>query len=172
MNNSAMASSFGTYGNTTLNGISISRYPNDAITWETAEKLNIGVELGLWNAFDIQADWFSENRSNILMSRSTIPSTMGLQAVTRANVGEAASKGVDISINYNHSFSEDFWLTGMANFTYAKSKFTTYEEPDYSATPWRSRVGYSLNQNWGYIAERLFVDDEEIRNSPVQFGGL
>jgi hypothetical protein len=62
------------------------------------------------------------------------------------------------------------WMTGMANFTYATSKFTVYEEPDYSKTPWRSRVGYSLNQNWGYVAERLFVDEEEIRNSPTQFG--
>ncbi len=170
MNNAAVASSFGTYGNTTLNGISISRYPNDNITWETAEKLNIGLEMGLWNSFDIQADVFSENRSNILMSRSSIPTTMGLQAVTRANVGEASSKGIDISVNYNHSFNKDLWLTGMANFTYATSKFTTYEEPDYSTTPWKSRVGYSLNQTWGYVAERLFVDEEEVRNSPVQFG--
>lgn len=173
MNNSAFASSFGTYGNSggyTLNGISISRYPNDDITWETAEKLNLGVELGLWDELDIQADFFTENRSNILMTRSSIPTTMGLQAATRANVGEAASKGIDISLNYNHSFNNDFWLSGLANFTYATSEFTVYEEPDYTDTPWRSRVGYSLNQNWGYVAERLFVDEEEIRNSPLQFG--
>ena len=25
-------------------------------------------------------------------------------------------------------------------------------------------------QTWGYIAERLFVDDEEVKNSPAQFG--
>jgi TonB-linked SusC/RagA family outer membrane protein len=174
MNSAAQASSFGTYGNTsggyTLNGISISRYPNDDITWETAEKLNLGIELGLWEDLDIQADFFSENRSNILMTRSSIPTTMGLQAATRANVGEASSKGIDISLNYNHSFNNDLWLSGLANFTYATSEFTVYEEPDYTDTPWRSRVGYSLNQNWGYVAERLFVDEEEIRNSPVQFG--
>ena len=154
MNNGSLSSSFGTYGNAggrTLNGISISRYPNDNITWETAEKLNIGVELGLFNAFDIQADVFSENRSNILMTRSSIPTTMGLQSAVRANVGEASSKGIDVSLNYNYSFNKDLWITGMANFTYAKSKFTVYEEPDYSGTPWSSHVGYSLNQTWGYV---------------------
>jgi TonB-linked SusC/RagA family outer membrane protein len=170
MDNSAMASSFGTYGNNTKNGISISRYPNDAITWETAKKLNIGFELGMWDAVDIQADVFKENRTNILMTRSYIPTTMGLQAATRANVGEAMSKGIDISLNFNHSFNNGLWLSSMANFTFATSEFTTYEEPDYSTTPWRSRVGQSLNQTWGYVAERLFVDEEEIRNSPVQFG--
>jgi hypothetical protein len=126
--------------------------------------------LGLWKSLEIQADLFSENRSNILMDRTSIPTTMGLESSVRANVGKASSKGIDISLNYNHSFNKDLWLTGMANFTYAKSKFTQYEEPDYSKTPWLSHVGYSLNQNWGYVAERLFVDDEEIRNSPKQFG--
>ncbi len=174
MDNASYASAFGTYGNSgggyTKNGISVSRYPNDDITWETAIKLNLGFEMSLWNKLDIQADFFTEDRSNILMTRSSIPTTMGLQAPIRANVGEAASRGIDISLNYNQTFTKDFWMTGMANFTYATSEFTVYEEPDYSDTPWRSRVGYSLNQNWGYVAERLFVDEEEIRNSPTQFG--
>ena len=173
MNSTAHASWFGTYGNSGGDGkagVSVSRYANDLITWETAKKMNITAEIGLFKKIDIQAEYFRENRENILMSRSSIPSTMGLQAVTRSNVGEAFSQGVDISLNLNHFFNKDAWITGMANFTYAKSKFTVYEEPDYPNAPWRSRVGYSLNQTWGYIAERLFVDDEEVRNSPTQFG--
>lgn len=173
MSDGGRSSSFGTYGNMggrTLNGVSISRYANDEITWETAKKLDLGLEMGLWNELEIQANAFHENRSNILMTRSSIPTTMGLQAPIRANVGEATSKGIDISLNYNHSFNEDAWLTGLANFTYATSEFKVYEEPDYSNTPWKSNVGRSLNQIWGYVAERLFVDDAEVRNSPTQFG--
>ncbi len=176
MTNSSKGSSFGTYGNSntsvgrTLSGISISRYPNSDITWEIAKKLNLGIEVGLFEKIEIQADYFSERRSNILMDRASIPESMGLQSSIRANVGEAKSHGFDMSIDYNHIFNHDFWITGRVNFTYATSEFTVYEEPDYSATPWLSRVGYSLNQGWGLVAERLFVDDEEIRNSPKQFG--
>ena len=173
MSNDDRASSFGTYGNMggyTLPGISISRYANDDITWETAKKLNAGIELGILGQLDIDFEVFSEYRSNILMTRSSIPTTMGLTAGIRANIGEASSHGVDLSMNYNHSFSQDFWLTGMANFTYATSEFKVYEEPLYMDAPWKSRVGYSLNQVWGYVAERLFVDEEEVRNSPTQFG--
>ncbi len=173
MNNPVRASSFGTYGNSggyTLNGVSVSRYANEDITWETAEKLNVGAELGLWEQLDVDFEVFTENRSNILMARSSVPTTMGLQASIKANVGEAKSHGVDLSLNYNHFFRKDLWLTGMANFTYATSEFKVYEEPDYSATPWRSHVGHSLNQTWGYVAERLFVDEQEVRNSPEQFG--
>src|SRR5690606_22886661 len=33
---------------------------------------------------------------------------------------------------------------------------------------WKSRIGHPITQQWGYIAERLFVDDEEVQNSPPQ----
>ena len=165
---------FGTMGNgsggTYKQGMSVSRYANELITWETARKMNVTAEIGLFEKVEIQAEYFRENRNNILMTRSSIPSTMGLQANPRSNVGEAFSRGVDISFNLNHNINKDAWISGMANFTFAKSEFTVYEEPDYPNAPWRSRVGYSLNQTWGYIAERLFIDEEEVRNSPTQFG--
>ena len=43
--------------------------------------LNLGVG-GLINRIEIQADYFTETRTNILMDRAQIPSTMGLQAPT------------------------------------------------------------------------------------------
>ena len=171
MENYGRGASFGTYGNgQSLTGISISRYPNANITWETATKTNLGLELGLWGDLDLQVDFYKEHRNNILMERSYIPANLGLQAPIRANVGAAQGQGVDVSLNYNHSFNKDFWVTTLANFTYATSKFTTYEEPAYPGMPWRSRVGQPLSQNWGYIAERLFVDEKEVKNSPTQYG--
>ncbi len=151
-------------------GVSISRYANEDITWETSRKMNLGVEVGLFNKIDIQADYFNEYRSNILMNRSSIPSTMGLQADLRANVGEAASHGFEVSIDASHSFSNDFWMTGRANFTYATNKFEVYEEPKYPY-PWLSWVGLSIDQKTGLIAERLFIDDADIANSPTQTFG-
>ncbi|MDR1865877.1 MAG: SusC/RagA family TonB-linked outer membrane protein, partial [Bacteroidales bacterium] len=88
----------------------------------------------------------------------------------KANVGEAASKGVDMSLNINHNFNSEAWISIMSNFTYATSKFLVYEEPEYPDAPWKSHVGRSLNQAYGLIAERLFVDEQEVYNSPTQFG--
>ncbi|MDR3246761.1 MAG: TonB-dependent receptor [Prevotellaceae bacterium] len=158
----------GSYG---LPGVSISRYANDNITWETSRKKNLTLEAGFFNKLDLQAEIYQENRTNILMTRASIPTTMGLQATgVRANVGEANSKGIDLSLNLKHNFNKDWWITGMSNFTYAVSEFTVYEEPDYPSSPWKLHVGHSINQKWGLIAERLFIDDEEVRNSPKQFG--
>ncbi|MDR3246784.1 MAG: TonB-dependent receptor, partial [Prevotellaceae bacterium] len=156
----------------TAYGVSISRYADPNITWEISRKTNLGFELNLWNSLELQVDWFRENRSNILMKRESIPTTMGLQNLdnVRANLGKASGGGVDISLDYNKSFNKDFWTVLRGNFTYASSKHEVYEEPDYYDAPWRSKVGHKISQQWGFVAERLFLDADEVRNSPTQFG--
>ncbi|WP_045027519.1 TonB-dependent receptor [Draconibacterium sediminis] len=151
-------------------GVSIGRYANDQITWEIAKKGNVGIELELFEKLMINADWFKEERSNMLMSRASIPATMGLQSSVRANVGIGESEGFDMSLDYNHSFNNDLWLTARANFTYSTNKWTQYEEPDYASVglSYLSAIGHNFNQQWGLVAERLFVDEDEIYNSPVQ----
>ena len=149
-------------------GVSFVRYPNEDISWETAYKTDFGVEIGLFDKVEIIADYFSERRKNILMTRAHVPSFIGLQTNPSANVGEAKSHGFEASVDYNHSFSNGMWLMVRGNFTYATSEYSKYEEPDYSDTPWRRREGNSLAQTWGYVAERLFVDEADVANSPVQ----
>lgn len=173
MQASANGARFGMDLNYPINGIETTRYANPHITWEIARKANFGIEMNLFNKIDIQADFFKENRSNILMARSHIPSFLGLAAETKANVGKASSKGFEVSVDYKYDFGDRTWLSARGNFTYATSNFDFYEEPNYVGAPWKSRVGYSINQTWGYLAERLFVDDAEVENSPSQrFGNL
>ena len=163
--------SYGSEYEYNLNGITTHRYANPYITWEMSRKTNLGLELGMFNsALELQADLFYEYRTNILQDRAYIPSTMGLSAAVRANIGEASSKGVDISASYSHISRNDYWIKSMANFTYAVGFYEKYEEPTYSE-PWRTRVGQSLSHNRGYIAERLFIDENDIANSPVQTFG-
>jgi TonB-linked SusC/RagA family outer membrane protein len=153
------------------NGVLIKNYPNPEIGWEIAYKSNLGIELGLFkDKVEIQADLFREHRTNILQSRADIPTEMGLWRTPQVNVGEANGNGVDVSLDYNHPINKDAWLVGRMNFTYAHSTFRYYEEPDYAAigVPWRSRIGNAVSQQWGYVAERLFIDEDDIVNSPRQ----
>ena len=173
LNDGPMGSMFGQEFSNWINGVSIDRYANDQITWEKATMMNLGVELGLFGKIDFQADYFTEYRSNILMDRAQIPATMGLQAPIRANVGEASSKGFEFTIDYKDDLSSDLFISARANFSYATSQYEVYEELDYvtAGLPWRSRIGLNLSQPWGYIAERLFIDEADIANSPVQTFG-
>lgn len=153
-----------------LNGVSIQRYANEDITWETGKKMNVGFELGLFNKIDLDVDFFREDRENILADR-IIPSSLGLQAGVRANIGEARSQGIDGTLVYTENFKNEIWMQFRGNFTYATNEITKIEEPDYSATPWLSKIGQPIKQVWGYVAERLFVDQAEVNNSPVQTFG-
>jgi TonB-linked SusC/RagA family outer membrane protein len=167
MNDAYKSYSFGENYGTSRNGVTVNRYDNRDISWEMARKTNLGVELRLFNGIDIQADYFTERRNNILMDRASIPASMGLAAVVRANVGEAKANGVDISVDYNKSFRNSLWIQARGNFTYAHSEFVKYEEPSYNEK-YRSHAGRPLNQIYGLIAERLFVDEYEVNNSPKQ----
>lgn len=167
MNSGDRNAVFGRDQTNSKSGVSVSRYANPDITWEIAEKKNIALEFGILNRLNFQGEYYSEHRSNILMDRSFIPNTMGFSAPIKANVGEASSRGVDLSTDLSHSFSNGMWLQVRGNFTYATNQYEVFEEPEFDE-PYRSRLGLSINQRTGFIAERLFVDDEEARNSPRQ----
>ena len=173
LNDGSMGAPFGNEFSNYINGISIDRYANDQITWEKARMLNLGFELGLFGKIDIQADYFTEYRSNILMDRAQVPASMGLQSPIRANVGEASSKGFEVSLDYKDNVSNDLFIAMRANFSFATSKYEVFEELDYvnAGLPWRSRIGLNLSQPFGYIAERLFIDEADIANSPIQTFG-
>jgi TonB-linked SusC/RagA family outer membrane protein len=152
----------------TRNGIRISRYANDKITWEESRQLNLGMDLSLFNAVNVTVDAYQKRTSNIFQVRSGIPSTMGLLVNASANVGVSESKGVDFQTDYSKSFKNG-WIQVRGTFTYATNKIIKYDEPTYSSNlAHLYRVGHSSGEMLGYIAERLFTDDIEVANSPSQ----
>lgn len=167
MNNSGLGASFGETRNVGYNGIGVVRYANEAITWEKSYKSNYALELGLFKKLDIIAEYFTEHRTDIFMQRADIPNTMGLQAAVYGNIGQARSKGIDIQADYKQAWASGLWASARANFTYSTGKYDVYEEPTYPES-YRQHAGRSIRQTWGYIAERLFVDDEDAANSPSQ----
>lgn len=167
MNNSGLGASFGETRNVGYSGIGVVRYANEAITWEKSYKSNYALELGLFKKLDIIAEYFTEHRTDIFMQRADIPNTMGLQAAVYGNIGQVRSKGIDIQADYKQAWASGLWASARANFTYSTGKYDVYEEPTYPES-YRQHAGRSIRQTWGYIAERLFVDDEDAANSPSQ----
>lgn len=147
-------------------------YPNKKIKWEIAEQVNLGVELKMFNGlFEATADIYQEIRHNILDHRTTLPSTMGLENYQLANVGKARSRGIDLSGKIQHAFNKDFWVILNGTFTYSKAIYKEVEEA-IDKPEWQRKKGQEISQSIGYIAEGLFRDEAEIRNSPFQGGDL
>ncbi|WP_184546274.1 TonB-dependent receptor [Mucilaginibacter sp. FT3.2] len=163
---------FGTNYTYSRPGIVTNRYENQNITWEQSRQTNLGMDLTLAKSFTLTLDAYQNKRDNILMVRSTIPTSMGLQADISSNAGKTSSKGVDIAMDYKKNFSNSFWIQSRGTLTYAKSKLLKNEEPIYPANlQYLSKVGNSLSQIYGLVAERLFIDDKDVANSPVQSFG-
>jgi len=160
-----------TFGETynSFSGYTISRYANPDITWELAKKLDYGIELSLFKngALKISASRFVDKRSQIYMVRESIPQSAGLEASISGNVGKVDSHGFDGSIDYNYAFSPDFIVSMRGVYTFARNKLVAKDEKNY-ADKYLSQIGQSFNALKGYVAERLFVDEAEIANSPIQ----
>jgi TonB-linked SusC/RagA family outer membrane protein len=160
-----------TWGETFTNaygGYNVSRYDNPDITWEISTKYNLGLELGLFKneALKIQFDVYRDIRDKIYIERKSLPATSGLPTVS-GNLGKVKSQGIDASVDYQHFFNKDFWLTGRGNFTYSVNEYLRLDEKNYT-DKYLSHIGQNVNQGYGLVAERLFLDDAEVRNSPAQ----
>ncbi|WP_197086290.1 SusC/RagA family TonB-linked outer membrane protein [Sphingobacterium sp. IITKGP-BTPF85] len=172
-NNSGKGFSWGNNWDYSRPGYSISRYENRDITWEKATTFDAGFDLNLKNGLGVVFDYYDSKRTNILMVRSNIPSTTGFQANIHANLGKVQSRGFDLALDYNKSFENTWWTQLRANMTYATNKLLVNEEPNYPDNlSYLTHLGLPIKQGYGLIAERLFVDDMEAENSPLQnFGG-
>ena len=171
LTNSGRGASFGFDNNRFRPGVSIDRYPNPSITWEKSYQKNLAIELSLFNKINLVGEIYEKKTTNILQARASIPTTMGLSVTTLANVGEAKSRGLDLNLDYTENFSGGAWFAIKGSFTFARGEYYKYEEPEYKEK-YKLHPGQSISQTYGYIAERLFIDENDVRNSPKQNFGL
>lgn len=151
-------------------GPAFKRFRNEDIKWEVGHKLNVGLELGLFNALNITFDYFHEIRDDIFQQNNMIPNYMGTaNATVYGNYGKVKNWGFEVGVDYGKQFSRDFSMQFKGNFSFARNKVLEYANgyhPDY---PNVSIIGQSLNVNQGYVySGHLFIDENEIANSPKQ----
>lgn len=155
---------------TYYSGPSWNRYFNPDLTWEVGEKINLGLDLQLFNDFNLTFDIFREKRRDIFMIReNSIPEIVGTgETKITSNNGEMENKGLDLAIDYNKQITKDFFLSFKSTLTFARNKVLKMDESPYFEYPGLSDVGHPLGTYWGYVADGLFPDQETIDNSPRQ----
>lgn len=152
-----------------LNGVKIKRFGNPGISWETGEKLNIGTDITFFNDLRLTFDFFKEKRKDIFIERGAIPTYMGTaDSKLWGNLAEIENKGFDIALDYNKQFNDNLILSFKGTFTFARNKVLKWDEPPFMEYPQLAKVGHRLNMYQGYVAERLFIDDADVKNSPEQ----
>lgn len=155
-----------------FNGLTYSHYATTSVTWEIATKHDVGIDFSLWNdKLTGTVDYFHEQRDGIYQHRNFIPLTVGLNGAMKisSNIGSVLSQGFDGNFGFKQRIGE-VELTLRGNFTYSKSEILQYDE-EFSNYPYRNQIGFRVDQTRGLIAEGLFKDFDDIRNSPKQAWG-
>ncbi|MDR1153943.1 MAG: TonB-dependent receptor [Bacteroidales bacterium] len=160
------------YGDVPSNylGVTESVIGSTGLVWESAVKQNWGIDLLLWNSVNITVDAFIDRRDNIFMERKTLPGTMGVRSTVWGNVGKMRSWGSDGTASYTRKFG-DFNVEVRGNFTFTRDNILDYDEvvPRYT---YLGQKGTPNGTTRGLIALGLFKDEEDVKNSPPQYGTL
>lgn len=151
-------------------GIQMGNVENLDVSWETAKKLNVGFELGMFNCVKLQADYFHEKRSGVFINRQGLPAIVGMTTMPKVNIGESVNRGVDATLEYEQKIGQVF-MTARANFTYSRNKLLNNDEVE-KLYKYQSAIGKTFGSTgtheFGLIAEGLFQSQEEIDHAPVQ----
>jgi len=138
---------------------------NDQVTWERAQKANVGMDLRFFNdRLIIVADGFYEYRDNILITRSTVPVIFGSKNLPAVNMGKMKNRGVEGEIHWTQSVN-DFHYSIDANISWAKNK-VLYKDEAAAEYAWLMATGFSVNQIKAYRSDGLYNYIEQVYNRP------
>jgi TonB-linked SusC/RagA family outer membrane protein len=161
------------YGETlqTIGGRSEGAMANEAVTWEKSHKTNIGLELKMWNGLlGITADFFREKRTDILITRGSVPSIIGMSTANLppTNMGEILNQGFEVEATHRQRLGKVTYFVN-ANASYSKNKILYMDEVE-RRYDYLRRTGTSLGQYFGLTSIGFFQSQDEINKSPKQFG--
>ncbi len=153
-------------------GITTGDQGNDEVSWETATKKNVGIELGFFNsAFNLNVDYFYEKRSGIFIQQESVPTVVGNTTKQYVNLGRMRNQGIDMTAEFNKMFG-DFFVSARGTFTYNRNQ-KVYDDKPTPVYPYLSEAGFAYLQQRGLVALGLFESQADIDNSPVQtFGAV
>lgn len=152
-------------------GLSSGIVPNPFFTWETAQKLDVGIDSRLWNLVDVSLTGFWEKRKDILIADSSIMSSIIGAQLPNVNAGEVQNRGFEAVIGVRKQKGDWGFHTAL-NIGYASNKILSMPEPQRPYS-YLYKTGQQIDQPQILQAIGFFESDADIANSPVQqFGNV
>jgi len=165
-----------------VTGVANGRLPNPNAQWETAEKLDVGFDITLLNnKVDITADYFVEDREDLLIGGLPVSGILGTAAPgggnPTVNAGTTRSKGFEFSIGYKDDFSDNLSFAANFNFTNVKGEVISINGdviPEGGAfgvgqlAPSRMEVGQPIGYFYGLKTDGIFQNQAEVEAHPSQ----
>ena len=149
-------------GNVTMENTPLA---NPFLTWEKAYKVNVGVDLAMFNnRLKFTADYYNDKYFDLLQNRGKSIELIG-QSYPMENIGKVRRFGGDLSITYQDRVN-DFNYYVSANWSCEQSKLLYMDEQEVPEEYLR-QTGRPAGAIYGLVADGFFTTREEINTSPV-----
>ena len=171
---------FGTNGNW-LQAVKELTSGNPNVTWETARKINLGVDAGFFkDHLHAYVDFFWEDRRDILVSnKSTLPAVTSLPA-SYVNEGRVKNHGYEIVLNWDDKIG-DFHYSISPNFAFSRNKVIEmlevapmYDYLRHTGLPVGQRFGYDLFEFYQPGTEERYLEKYGVpmpdQNTVLKYG--
>jgi TonB-linked SusC/RagA family outer membrane protein len=154
---------------TSIGGRREAALANPTLSWETARKTNIGLDVAfLSNRLELTVDAFYEYRYNIFTNLSGgdkigFPDIVG-KAAPLINSGEVENKGIDFEIGWKDRIGKDFKYYAKLNFAFARNKILFQNEISYEAfdsQDYRASTGRRIEEHFVYQFDHFVKDQAE-----------
>ena len=134
---------------------------NPNVTWETATKINVGVDARFFNRLSAYVDFFWEDRKDILVSNASVLSAVTSLPSSYVNQGRVKNHGFEVTLNWEDRIGSVLYSISP-NVSFARNKVIEMLEvpPMYD---YLSRTGQPVGQPFAYDLFEFYQPGTEER---------
>ncbi|WP_373330694.1 SusC/RagA family TonB-linked outer membrane protein [Salmonirosea aquatica] len=161
-----------TFGNDNyLIGYSPDAPANPDLRWEQTSQLNFGVDMVLFQDWNLTFDWYNKLTTGILQT-VTFPAYVGATGSSYGNVADMSNRGVELELGYRKQVG-GVKLNLRGNISYLKNEVkylgegkdflqggATLQNSTYELT--RTAVGHAIGSFYGFQTQGIFQNQQEI----------
>lgn len=161
---------------TIVGAVALTRLANPAITWETVEQFDIGVDGGFFkNRLTLTADYFERKSTDVLYGNFPVPSTIGVTNLAAKNAASMVNSGIELGLNYRGTIKRGInYTVGASLSKFAMNRVTGLGDRGLETIGAETiiRIGAPFNAYYGYQVLGIFQTAAEVAAAPRQFGSV
>ena len=163
---------FGVGDEVVSNGIQVSSFGNDELTWEKNRQFDLGFDLALFNSrVNLILDVYDKKTQGLLLSLP-VPSIMGETSIL-TNIGRIENKGLEVTLN-TYTFINKFKWNSNFNISFNRQKVLELGpegDPIYGSSSFFqnthiTQVGQPIGLFYGLNVVGVYQNQEQVDSYP------
>jgi TonB-dependent starch-binding outer membrane protein SusC len=155
------------FGNNVAAGAVVTSLANPNLGWETTRQLDLGFDIGFFNdRIQLSYDYYTKNTTNLLYGVQ-IPQESGFGNFND-NIGEIKFWGHEVALTTRNTTGKLQWTTN-ANISFNRNRVIALADgiDRVYGLHHITQVGKPFAQFYGHLADGVYKNAEDLKNSPI-----